>query len=132
MKKNGWSSLHDIALIYLTCMHGADDEIDPSEYSLVKDLIERRIDDESVDASQVLEDVMLMYVSQSSYDMVSNSIASISDESGRDLQISILRDLADIVAADGVVSPGEVHFITAVAREWGLEDYLSAGGSTAS
>lgn len=132
MAENGWSSIHDIALIYLTCMHGADDEIDRNEYSLVRDLIARRVEGSDLDPGKILEDVLLMYVSQSAYDMVSNSIATISEQSERDTQISILKDLADIVASDGVISPGEVHFVTAVAREWGLEDYLSGDSSRAS
>lgn len=132
MKENGWTSVHDIALIYLTCMHGADDEIDRNEYSLVRELIGRRVQGSDLEPAKVLDDVLLMYVSQSAYDMVNNSIASISEQSGKDTQISILKDLADIVAADGIISPGEVHFVATVAREWGLEDYLSGDSSRAS
>ncbi|NND70436.1 MAG: hypothetical protein HKN43_02550 [Rhodothermales bacterium] len=129
MANSGWSRLHDIGLIFLACMHGTDDEIDPSEYTLVRELLKQHVADDSEDAEKVFDEVMLMYVSQTVYEMVEGSIASLSAVSTTEELATILKDLADIAAADGLVYPEEVRFITDIAEEWGLGDYLTGDRS---
>ncbi len=125
MQANSWTRYHDIGLIYLACMHGTDDDIDPAEYILVKELLQKRVADEALNSNKVFEEVMLMYVSQSVSEMVNSSIASLSDGMSQEELAVILKDLADIAAADGLVYPEEIQFIADVAREWGLEEYIS-------
>lgn len=122
----GWSLMHDVALLYLTCMHGPDAEIDRSESKAVKEMLEARSTvDGAVD--RVLDDVMLMYVGQSGPEMIATSIASLADALTVGQRKDLLREFVRIAGADGLVFESEVQLIAEIADRWGLGGALPDG-----
>jgi uncharacterized tellurite resistance protein B-like protein len=105
-------------------MHGPDAEIAPAELQLVLELLNRR-SKENLDVSRVLDDVMLTYVGQTSTEMLAAAVASLSESMSDEQRLTVLQDLADIASADGMVYPNEVQFIVQIARQWGLEQFLT-------
>ena len=124
----GWTEVHDLALIYLTCMHGTDDQIDATEMDAARVLIARHlsVEDEQL-VSKIINDALLMYVSDSGQDMLLASILSLGDSFTADQRIGVLRDLADLVAADGMVYPEEIQFIANLAEQWDVKNFFSQG-----
>lgn len=122
---DGWTPLHDLALIYLALMHGADAEIDPSELSLmVEKLQEWYPKAEKSEIERVTNEVMLMYVSDSSQQMLETCVASVHQSLPKGQRIAILNDLADLASADGLIVPGEVSYIQHLAHRWGVDQEL--------
>jgi uncharacterized tellurite resistance protein B-like protein len=115
----GWSLLHDVALLYLTCMHGPDAEIDEAESQVVKELLRSKSGSVTA-ADRVLDDVMLMYVGTSGSDMIATSIASLGDSLNATQRQGLLQEFAQIATADGLVHSTEVRLITEIANRWGL------------
>ena len=118
-KKGGWSLLHDVALLYLTCMHGPDAEIDAAESEVVKELLLSKTGSSKA-TDRVLHDVMLMYVGSSGNEMIATSIASLADSLDASQRQGLLQDFAQIATADGLVHATEVQLISEIAARWGL------------
>src|SRR5690606_1996897 len=98
---DGWSLLHDAALLYLTCMHGPDEEIDSSESAVVKELIRARgAGDAGVD--RVYDEAMLMYVGTSGGEMIAASIASLGQSLTEKQRKELLLELARVATSDGI------------------------------
>lgn len=121
-EKEEWSTLHDLALLYLFLAHGADAEIDPAE----RDTIVRRLgawQEESDDDHilHTLDEVMLTYVGPHSQDLLNAAMVSLKDAMEPGLRVAILNDLADVASADGVLRPGEISFIQQLAYYWEVD-----------
>lgn len=117
-----WTPVHDLALIYLALTHGADAEIDPNEMSVMAEKLRQWASDENPDQlSDVLEEVMLVYVGESRAQMLDTSVASVRESIPKKERVAILNDLADIASADGMIVPGEVGFIQHLAHQWELD-----------
>ena len=117
-----WTPLHDLALIYLALTHGADAEIDPVEMETMSEKLQEWQPEMAAEHTHhVIEEVMLMYVSGASQNMLTTSVASLRQSLPRDQRVAVLNDLADLASADGMVVPGEVSFIQQLARQWEVE-----------
>lgn len=116
---DGWSLLHDVALLYLTCMHGPDDRIDESESEVVKGLLQAR-SETSAQVDRVLNDVTLMYFGNAGKDMIATSIASLGEALTTGQRTDLLREFAQIATADGLVYPTELNLISEIATRWGI------------
>jgi uncharacterized tellurite resistance protein B-like protein len=117
-----WSSLHDVALIYLALAHGTDLEIDDAE----QDKMVERIDawqtgQKVVRTEKILDEVMLTYLGSHSREMVEASMVSLKESMNREQRIAILNDLADLASADGTLVPGEISFIQQLATFWEMD-----------
>lgn len=122
-----WTTGHDLALVYLALMHGADDEIDPSEDEVMVDRLADWLPElDEAHLRAVTEEVMLMYVSQAGHEMLSTSVETLQRALSKPQRVAVLNDLAEIAGADGVLYEGEVSFIQQLARHWDLEDDLRA------
>jgi len=120
---DGWSLLHDAALLYLTCMHGPDEEIDSSESAVVKELIRARgAGDAGVD--RVYDEAMLMYVGTSGGEMIAASIASLGQSLTEKQRKELLLELARVATSDGIVYPSEARLLGEIATTWGLAGVL--------
>jgi len=126
---DGWSLLHDAALLYLTCMHGPDDEINSSESAVVKELIRARGAGE-IGVDRVYDEVMLMYVGTSGGEMIAASIASLGQSLNESQRKELLLELARVATSDGIVYPSEAKLLGEIASTWGLTGML--GGPRAS
>ena len=121
-----WTEAHDLALIYLSCMHGTDDQIDPTEMDAARVLIARHLEvDDEARVSRVIDDALLMYVGDSGEEMLVASVLSLGATFDADQRIGVLRDLADLVAADGMVYPSEIQFIAQLAEQWDIKNFFS-------
>lgn len=117
-----WTPLHDLALIYLALTHGADAELDASEMDAMA--VKLRAWNETFDLDRikrVMQEVMLVYMSGSSEQMLEAAIASVGETLSKPRRIAVLNDLADIASADGMIVMGEVNFIQQLAREWDVD-----------
>lgn len=117
-----WTNLHDLALIYLALTHGADADLDTAEMDAMAKKLKSW--NEPVDVERikrVMNDVMLVYMSGSSDQMLETAIASVGATMSKPRRIAVLNDLADIASADGMIVMGEVTFIQQLAREWDVE-----------
>lgn len=123
---HSWTPLHDLALLYLSLVHGADADIAPAEMEVMATkLREWYPNAEGRQISQVTEDAMLVYVSESGHQMLETCVASLREHLEQGQRVAILNDLAEIASADGMLAPGEVSFIQELAEHWGLDQ----GGS---
>jgi hypothetical protein len=117
-----WSSLHDLALIYLALTHGADSDLDPSELEAMSVKLQdwqpgnglKRI-------RQVMNEVLLVYMSTQRDDMIDTAIVSVYESMPKPTRIAVLNDLADIASADGIIVGGEIGFIQDLARRWDVD-----------
>ncbi len=118
----GWSSLHDLALIYLALMHGADASIDPAETSLMSKKLRAWAPKPAADSvGSIIRQVMLVYVGESGRQMLDASVASLRETLPKGQRVAVLNDLADIATADGMLATGEVNFIQQLAHIWEVE-----------
>lgn len=117
-----WTTLHDLALIYLALTHGADADLDAAESEAMA--VKLKAWNEAIDLERirrVMQEVMLVYMSGSSDQMLETAIASVGTSMSKPRRIAVLNDLADIASADGMIVMGEVTFIQQLAREWDVE-----------
>lgn len=117
-----WTTLHDLALIYLALTHGADADLDAAESEAMA--VKLKAWNEAIDLERirrVMQEVMLVYMSGSSDQMLETAIASVGTSMSKPRRIAVLNDLADIASADGMIVMGEVNFIQQLAREWDVE-----------
>ena len=117
-----WGALHDLALIYLSLTHGTDAQLDEAEKEAMLQQLAKwdPRDGEQGDAETILDEVMLVYMSGSSDQMLYTSVVSLGQKLSDANRVAILNDLADMASADGEVVPNEVSFIRQVAQEWGV------------
>ena len=122
-----WSVLHDLVLIHLALMHGAEDDVDvvgepaagPQD---VQQVLARRYPQVGAGhMEQAMHDALFVYIGQGGRQMLEIAVASLREAFGREQRIAVLDDLASVVSADGVVLPAELSFLQQLAREWDVE-----------
>jgi len=119
---SNWTDYHDLALIFLSCMHDPDGSGDPGEADTVASVLRERASNLSSEGvRRVVNDATLVYFSQTGQDMVSAAVASLPGRFSKPELLDVLQDLATIVSADGLVYPEEVSFISRIAEAWGLD-----------
>lgn len=117
-----WTTMHDLALIYLALTHGADAELDSAEVDAMSSKLQAWGHDVDRDrVRKVMHEVMLAYMAESGDQMLETAIASVGETLNKPRRIAVLNDLADIASADGMVVMGEVNFIQQLAREWDVD-----------
>lgn len=121
-----WSDQHDLALLYLALVHGTDLEIDPAEQSAMVEKLGAWLPGAGgAQVNQVLQEVMLTYLSDHSREMVEASMVSLKAQLDRTTRIAVLNDLADLASADGTLVPGEIAFIQQLAQYWEVDRELN-------
>ena len=120
-----WSTLHDVALLYLALAHGTDLDIDPAEQETMIDRLKDWYPEVGpARAQRILQEVMLTYLGGHSRQMIDAAMASIKASMSKEDRIAVLNDLADLATADGALVPGEISFIRDLTQYWELEDDL--------
>ncbi len=118
---NDWTTTHDLILLYIACGRGGDRELDEVEKDEIAALVgARRPKMHPNQLHEVLEQTHLTYLGRGGPELVLSAIESLASELSRQERIGVLQDLTKVASADGLVLPGEVNFIAAVARAWGL------------
>ena len=125
-REDTWTSMHDVAMIYIACMHGGDGEIEPVEEERILELLNERYPDLGEDdARRVLSRALLSYVGNSGPELLMASIQAAAEELSTAERVQIVRELSQIASADGLIYPGEAGFISTVANLWGIQRHLS-------
>ena len=125
-REDTWTSMHDVAMIYIACMHGGDGEIEPVEEERILELLHERypdLDEEAV--TRVLNRALLSYVGNSGPELLIASIHAAAEELSTAERVKIVRELTQIASADGLIYPGEAGYISTVANLWGIQRHLS-------
>lgn len=125
---DSWSLLHDVALLYLTAMHGPDDEIHAAESDTIKGLLRTRSGGAG-NVDRVFDEVMLMYVGSSGDEMIAASIASLGQSLSQRQRRDVLQELTQIATADGLVYESEIQLLAEIANRWGIGG-LHGGSAT--
>ncbi len=125
-REDTWTGMHDVAMIYIACMHGGDGQIEPVEEERILDLLHERYPDlENEDVKRVLSRALLSYVGNSGPELLMASIQAAAEELSVAERVQIVRELTQIASADGLIYPGEAGFISTVANLWGIQRHLS-------
>ncbi len=125
-REDTWTGMHDVAMIYIACMHGGDGEIEQVEEERILQLLcERYPDLDEGDARRVLSRALLSYVGNSGPELLMASIQAAAEDLSTAERVQIVRELSQIASADGLIYPGEAGFISTVANLWGIQRHLS-------
>lgn len=118
--------LHALGFLYLASAHSTDGELDPREMRVIAERLAgwAGLDDDEVFESALKASVDL-YRACASPEARLQKIAALVEEiestaSRTDLE-HVLADLIEIAQADGRVVAGEIDFVQAVARTFGVE-----------
>lgn len=123
-----WTSLHDLGLVYLALAHGTDSDLTSNEKVMMGEKLQEWSDRSPFPMqgiSEILDDVMLVYMGKSSNQMLQASVVSLKETLEKPLRIAVLNDLADVATADGHLRKGEVSFIQYLVNEWEVENEVS-------
>lgn len=114
--------MHDVALLFLSLVHGTDAQLDPSEVKAQRQRLKRWFPSAQSDQIQgTMDEVMLMYLSGGRDQMVQTAAETLRQSLSFDQRVGILNDLADLASADGTIAPEEVAFIQQLAAYWNLD-----------
>lgn len=116
-----WSSMHEMALVYLVLVHRGAEERPEGQVALYDmlatwypDATGRRID-------RVVHEATLMFLSDARDQMLDVSIADLSGTMPRDQRMAVLSDLVELALAEGFIVPAEAAFIQRLAHAWDIE-----------
>ena len=122
---NAWTEAHDLSLLYLTLMHGTEQEMGDFEVRMVAACLEARCPDlDPISARRILDYVLLIFISKTGRLMLETTIASLAKSMARPDRLAVVQDLVNIASSDGIVMPKEIQFITHVAHEWDVDHEL--------
>lgn len=117
-----WGMIHDLALLYLTLTHGADNEIDASEQQKMEEkLVTWQPSFASADVQKAINTAMLTYMGQHRRPMIDTAMVSLKASMDKETRIAVLNDLADLATADGLLLPSEISFIQQLAHYWEVD-----------
>jgi len=116
-----WSSLHEMALIYLALTYTTGEER-TADVETIQIILETWYPDASqARIARVINDATLVFIGQGREQILAVSVASLRRTMPRDQRIAVFSDLVDIALAEGGLLPNEASFIERLAREWDIE-----------
>lgn len=116
-----FSTLHDLAVLYLALAHGADHDLDPAELVAVADQLRAWAPGEDpARVEHVLREARLTYANGIGEERLEELIASLGDVLDTPARGRVIEDLRAIARADAHVSRGEERLIEHVAAAWGI------------
>lgn len=119
---DGWSPLHDLALIYLHLAHRTDSDLDAREMEVISSMLNEWIPDVEEDRiRRVVQEAMHAYVQGPDKRLFEDSLESLKNAVPKHQRGSIVGDLERIARADGKVLPEEQEVIDRLVRAWDME-----------
>jgi len=119
---SAWSSLHEMALIYLALLHSSDHDLRSDSVELTREvLLDWFPDVDEQRLNHVIHDALLVEVSTLGDEMLTTAVEALRQSMPRDERIAVLSDLADVAMSDGFVVPDEASFIERLAQDWDIE-----------
>lgn len=120
--RSDWTSLHDLAIVYLHVAHRTDADLDEHEVDVIARLLSGWMPDVAEDrAMEVVEEVMPAYVQGPDRRLFEDCLASLESAIPGHQREAILADLRQIAEADGRLLPEERDVIRKIAAAWGAE-----------
>lgn len=117
--ENGWSPLHDLALIYLHFAHRTDQDLDTKEVEAIsRTLSEWAPGVEEDRVLNIVQSAMGAYVQGPDKRLFEESVESLRRSVPTHQRPSLLADLREIAYADGDVSDEERTMIERLAKAW--------------
>ncbi len=116
-----WSSMHEMALVYLVLVHRGAEERPEGQVALYEmlDLWYPEAPEQRI--HRVVHEATLMFLSDARDQMLDVSIADLSGTMPRDQRIAVLSDLVELALAEGFIVPAEAAFIQRLAHAWDIE-----------
>lgn len=128
----GWTPLHDLALVYLTLAYETDENLSRGEADVITQKIgEWMPDADDAEVNAVVRDVLSAYVQGLDQEAYARAVASVGRAIPDHQHGALLGDLIAIAHADGKLLETEVQMIRDLAEAWGLnlsEDDLHERG----
>lgn len=120
--ENGWTALHDLALVYLEIAHSTDDDIVESEV----DAIARKIHEWLPNAGEseiqkIVRDAMHAYVQGPDKRLLEDSVETLKKVVPPHQRAPLLADLNYVARADGRVTEKERAMIDRLTKAWNVE-----------
>lgn len=116
---NGWSPLHDLALVYLHLAHRTDADLDTKEVEAIARTLNEWTPDIAEDrVLNVVQGAMHAYVQGPDKRLFEDSIDALKHSVPTHQREALLHDLQQIAEADGKVVPEERDVIRRLARAW--------------
>ncbi len=117
--ENGWTPLHDLALVYLHLAHRTDDDLDSKEVDAISRSLSEWApgvgDDHALD---VVQSAMHAYVQGPDKRLFEDSVEALKKSVPEHQRTALLSDLQKIAQSDGNVSPEEQDVIERLTRAW--------------
>ena len=115
----GWTALHDMALVYLVLAHGSDREVTTDEVDVItRKLAEWMPDAPESDVLSVVKGAMGVYAQGADKRMLAESVDAIRRFVPEHQRTTLLDDLRSIAEADGAMIQAEEELITRLRAAW--------------
>ncbi len=122
--------LDDLALIYFTLAHGADEQLDDAEVDKMADLLrEWQVQSPRTSVFRAVKEALAVYERDDALDRVNEAVDRVRDHVSAEERQLIMDDLLELALADGRFLHEESAFIGELAETWGVE--MSAPGGWA-
>lgn len=119
---NGWTPVHDLALVYLEIVHGTDEDIRESEVDAIANKIREWLPDANdTDVMKVVRDAMEAYVQGPDKRLFEESVDTLKKVVPVHQRSALLADLNYVARADGDVSEKEQAMVDKLAAAWNIE-----------
>lgn len=119
--RRSWTPVHDLALVYLTLAHRADDHLSVDEVDEIAERIQEWIPDASYDdALQIVKDALRVSVQDLSDDFFARSVQALGRSVPEHQHEALLDDLQQVARADGEVQHRELRMIEQLCEIWDI------------
>lgn len=120
--ENGWTAVHDLALVYLEIAHRTDDDIVESEVdAIAKKINEWLPDAENSEIMTVVRDAVHAYVQGPDKRLFEDSVETLKKVVPPHQRAALLADLNYVANADGRVTEKERAMIERLTNAWNVE-----------
>lgn len=117
--KNGWTPLHDLALVYLHLAHRTDAELDPKEIDAIsRSLREWAPGLAEEQALEIIQGATQAYVQGPDKRLFDDSVAALRKAVPAHQRDALLADLQTIAQSDGTVTDEERAVISRLQQAW--------------
>lgn len=118
----GWTTPHDLALIYIALAYGTDHDLQKDEMTaLTEALREWTVMPDDAHVQEVVMEAATVFLESDARAEVRRSIDQLSEELSSSERRRALRDVMDIAEADGVLLEREQGLIHVLAEAWSLK-----------
>ena len=118
----GWSLLHDVALLYLIVAHSSDNSLSKAEIQeLIERLVEWQPDLTEEQIRSILREALQSYSEGLEAEEIHDSIDSIKRAFSRIQRFAVVNDLVSIARVDGPMNKHAASMIGSLAEAWDID-----------